>query len=98
MGRPAEMAGDGDAVLRPDWRRLVSADRLRIGAARMEAAAGRRRQRIGKLARPGRGFLSAAVEGKRGRRLKELLGIGVARPGEDRVRGTLLDNLAEIHD
>src|SRR5215207_7366657 len=66
----------------------------RLGTARVEAAAGRRIERIGDLAgdldaaRPSEGVRNRGDEGAR---------VGMARTGEDRLPAPGLDDAAEIH-
>src|SRR5829696_9936255 len=70
------------------------ADGPRLGTARVEAAAGRRIERIGDLAgdldapRPSEGVRNRGDEGAR---------VGMARTGEDRLPAPGLDDAAEIH-
>src|SRR5712691_2128716 len=79
-------------------RRLhCRAARLGMGATRFEAAARRRVDGIGRIARQRR-LLATAVGVHRRHGTEQRARIGMPRAGVDALHGTQLDDLAEIHD
>src|SRR5439155_13455397 len=69
----------------------------RVGTARVERTAGRRRYGARRFALDGRALMAPLRIGNRNR-FEQSARIGMRRVPEDTVDGTLLDDAAQIHD
>ena len=91
------MAGDQVVLERLQLGPLARADFGRVGTAPVEGAAGRRIERRGQLALE-RDARPAPRRIHHRRAGQKRLGVGMARPGEDRLDRPLLHRPAQVHD